>query len=120
MKQSFVTYGCRGGEYCSGPYLFIPDGEAKSQAKNNPLIIRINGPLVDQVHIIGVNLVNLQTIRVYKYGLVDREAFEVENIVDLRGTHNTEIGLRIETGIQNGSPAIFATDQNCFQVSFEI
>ena len=120
MKQSFVTYGCRSGEYCSGPYLFIPDGEAKSQAKDYPLIIRINGPLVDQVHIIGVNLVNLQTIRVYKYGLVDREAFEVENIVDLRGTHNTEIGLRIETGIQNGSPAIFATDQNCFQVSFEI
>ncbi len=113
-----MTYGCRSGEYCSGPYLFLPDGEAAILAKDFPLIIHINGQLVDQVHILGIDLVNSHILRLYKQGVVEQEAFEVENIVELRGNKDIEIGLRFDSEIQNGSPPIFATDQNCFQVCF--
>lgn len=133
-KMQFIAYGTSTGSSRSGAYMFLPDGEAHVQSRNAPPVFVARGALVSEAHVSYsssterqsahaggprsfVHLIRHQVVRVYA-NAAEREALEVENLVDLRAGNNVELGLRIATSV--ASRDTFYTDQNCFQVCLNV
>lgn len=108
VHLEFLRYGARRGAERSGAYLFLPDGIATSFPQTDSSTILVSrGPLESSVAI-GLPFATHETI------LRDGEsALEIRNIVDIGEMLNTEIVMRISTGID--SKEIFYTDLNSLQ-----
>ena len=126
--MQFIAYGSNTGSCRSGAYMFLPDGEAHVQSRNTPPVLVVRGALVSEAHVsyeterpsahVGgprsyAHLIRHQVVRLYD-NAAERDALEVENLIDVRAGNNVELGLRIATSIASGDT--FYTDQNCFQV----
>lgn len=108
VHLEFLRYGARRGAERSGAYLFLPDGIAMPipQADSSTILV-IRGPLESSVAL-GLPFATHETI------LRDGEdALEIRNIVDIGEMLNTEIVMRISTGID--SKETFYTDLNSLQ-----
>lgn len=108
VHLDFLRYGARPGQERSGAYLFLPDGFATQfQQADSKTVLVTTGPLESSVSI-GLPFATHEAI------LRDGEnSVEFRNIIDIGEMHNTEIVMRISTGIANKE--IFYTDLNALQ-----
>eukprot|EP00794_Sanderia_malayensis_P019543 gene19543-21475_t len=113
MEMKFMTYGTRNGMDKSGAYLFLPDGEPREISIAHPVIVVTRGNLFTEI----VAQLRYTTCisRVYHVDVDEAKAIEIQNLVDIRESFNTELIMRIESGIQNENREFF-TDLNGFQM----
>ncbi|KAI5746627.1 hypothetical protein M8J77_005637 [Diaphorina citri] len=112
INLDFVTYTSRKGKEMSGAYLFLPRGEAKSVPVTHPPVIIIQGPLVSMV-IVELPLVT-HTVLVNHVADSDDLGIDIQNLLDIRQTVNTEVAMRLTTNIENQD--VFYTDLNGYQM----
>lgn len=108
IHLEFLKYGARRGVERSGAYLFLPDGIATplKQLTTNTILLT-KGPLESSVAT-GLPFAIHETI------MRDGESsLEIRNIVDIGDMLNTEIVMRMSTGID--SQDTFYTDLNGMQ-----
>lgn len=111
IHLEFLKYGVRRKSETSGAYLFLPDGPAVPFVINTSTsIVLISRGNLESTVTTGLPFVLHETI------LRDGGAIEIRNSVDIGDMVNTEIVMRLSTGIR--SDDIFYTDLNGFQVSF--
>ncbi|GFO22526.1 alpha-mannosidase [Plakobranchus ocellatus] len=110
----FIQYGTRAHRDKSGAYLFLPDGDARPLVENRPSLIRIvKGPLGSEVTIFTPHI--MHSVRLHNSPGVDGSSVDVYNLVDIRNSHNLEVGMRLHTGVKN-SDQVFYSDLNGFQM----
>ncbi|XP_072931215.1 alpha-mannosidase 2 [Epargyreus clarus] len=112
----------------SGAYLFMPDYDAPEKNVLHPYstwdsmhddnIIIISGPVSTEITTMYLPFL-VHTVRIYNVDdpILSR-AIYIENIVDFENppkNRETELFMRIQTGIQNGDTPEYYTDQNGFQ-----
>lgn len=107
--MGFLKYGVRTTPETSGAYLFIPDGPATALDLGEPIVLFSKGLLESSVSV-GLPFAIHETI------LRDTESLEIRNMIDIGNRGNTEIVMRLSTGIK--SDDTFYTDLNGFQVCF--
>lgn len=108
VHLEFLTYGARPGSERSGAYLFLPPGIASPLKKSNANIVLVTtGPLESSVAT-GFSFAIHENI--FRAG---EKALEIRNTVDIGDMSNTEIVMRVSTGIE--SKNIFYTDLNGMQ-----
>lgn len=108
VHLEFLKYGAlRGGER-SGAYLFLPDGIAVAiQPPPSTTVLVTTGNLESSVATGLPFVVHENIFRTGEKGL------EIRNLVDIGDMSNTEIIMRMSTGID--SKEIFYTDLNAFE-----
>lgn len=108
VDLAFLKYGAlRGGER-SGAYLFLPDGAATPiTVPASTTVLLTTGNLESSVAT-GLPFVVHESI--FRAG---EKALEIRNLVDVGDMSNTEIIMRMSTGID--SKEIFYTDLNGFE-----
>ncbi|KAL4216620.1 Alpha-mannosidase 2x [Mactra antiquata] len=114
-RIEFIKYGTKvhSGDR-SGAYLFLPDGPAKPYVDDNPPIVTvIQGPIVSEVHVY-MDLIT-HVVRLYNSSGIDGVSLDMQNIVDITSTMNTEVAVRIRTDVNN-KDGEFYTDLNGFQI----
>lgn len=105
----FVRYGSAKGDN-SGAYLFMPDTPRGTPVGGtSPLVQVISGPLISEVHVI-----HSAVHHIVRLNSKIAAGVEIVNIVDIRSMDNTELVMRLKTGVKNG--AVFYTDNNGFQM----
>lgn len=109
IHLEFLKYGVRTTPETSGAYLFIPDGPATPLNLGEPIVLFSKG-LMESSVAVGLPFAVHETI------LQDTESIEIRNIIDIGNRGNTEIVMRLSTGIQ--SDDTFYTDLNGFQVCY--
>ncbi|CAH8600926.1 unnamed protein product [Heterobilharzia americana] len=113
MKIDFITYKAPKHNSNSGAYLFISDGlgETLPQTKSYSYT---KGDLVDTVTAYTEYVTH--TVRLYKSSDLQSQFVEIENIVNIKVNHPTDIDLfmSVQTDLMN-QDRIFYTDSNCFQ-----
>lgn len=108
IHLEFMKYGARRGTERSGAYLFLPDGIATAFKRAvTSTVLLTKGPLESSV-VAGFPFAIHESIL-----RANENAMEIRNLVDIADTSNTEIVMRISTGI--GSKDIFYTDLNGLQ-----
>lgn len=108
IHLEFLSYGARYGAERSGAYLFLPSGIAtkvKNLAQN--IVLLTTGPLESSVAT-GFSFTTHENI--FRIG---ERALEIRNTIDISDLSNTEIVMRMSTGIE--SKDIFYTDLNGFE-----
>lgn len=103
----FLKYGTRSQNGMSGAYLFLPDGPASSMILGGPTVLLTQGELESSVTT-GLPFATHSTI------LRDGNFVEIRNLVNIGQMDNTEIVMRIKTGIKSND--IFYTDLNGLQI----
>lgn len=106
IHLEFLRYGARKGQERSGAYLFLPDGPAGSLSIGSPAVLVVQGDLESSVTS-GIPFAIHENI-------LRGGALEIRNMVDIGDMGNTEIIMRISTGIK--SEDVFYTDLNGMQV----
>ncbi|XP_059140464.1 alpha-mannosidase 2x-like isoform X2 [Physella acuta] len=113
-ELEFIQYGTRLANDKSGAYLFLPDGDAKPLLTSGPVLIRvIRGTLISEVHVITQYIQHV--IKLHNSPGTDGMAVNMYNIVDIRNSHNKEVGVRIHTDVENQEQT-FYSDLNGFQM----
>lgn len=107
VHLEFLKYGVRDKPEKSGAYLFLPDGPAMQMALDNPTVLFSKGIYESSVSS-GLPFALHETI------LRDGDAIEIRNLIDIGDMVNTEIIMRLSTGIKSNDT--FYTDLNGFQV----
>lgn len=109
IHLEFLKYGAHRGAERSGAYLFLPDGMAapigKQDASNTVMLT--TGNLESSV-VTGLSFVTHENI--FRSG---EKTLEIRNLVDIGDMSNTEIVMRMSTGIE--SKDVFYTDLNGFE-----
>lgn len=119
---NFAAY--QSAQFHSGAYLFMPDPNLRETEKKvlddypgpSTLIIT-SGPLSSEITVI-YNLLT-HTVRLYHSKGIEGKGLYVENIVDYGlppKNRETELFMRLSSGINNGEPAVIYTDSNGFQM----
>ncbi|GFS11954.1 alpha-mannosidase [Elysia marginata] len=113
-ELEFIQYSTRAHRDKSGAYLFLPDGEARPLVSDRPALIRIvKGPLGSEVTIFSQYIEH--SVRLHNSPGLDGSSVEISNIVDIRGSRNLEVGMRLHTNVKN-SDRTFYSDLNGFQM----
>lgn len=108
IHLEFMKYGARRGAERSGAYLFLPDGIATPFTRTvTGTVLLTKGPLESSVATGFPFAIHESILR------ANENALEIRNLVDISDTSNTEIVMRMSTGID--SKDIFYTDLNGFQ-----
>lgn len=108
IHLEFLKYGARRGAERSGAYLFLPDGIATTFKRAvTSTVLLTKGPLESSVAAGFPFAIHESILRANEHGI------EIRNLVDISDTSNTEIIMRMSTGID--SKDIFYTDLNGFQ-----
>lgn len=108
IHLEFMKYGARRGAERSGAYLFLPDGIATPLKRAvTGTVLLTQGPLESSVATGFPFVIHESILR------ANENAVEIRNLVDISDTSNTEIVMRMATGID--SKDIFYTDLNGFQ-----
>lgn len=106
IHLEFLKYGVRKGQERSGAYLFLPDGPAVRLNIDNAAVLVTKGNLESSIAT-GLPFATHESI-------LRGGALEIRNFVDIGDMANTEIVMRLSTGIRNGE--VFYTDINGLQV----
>lgn len=103
----FLQYGVKRQQESSGAYLFMPDGPARplSGQMGEAVVLVSRGELESSVAT-GMSF-GAHTVVLREYGV------EIQNVVDLGHMLDTEIVMRISTGVKSGS--FFYSDLNGLQ-----
>lgn len=108
VHLEFLRYGARRSAERSGAYLFLPDGIATSLPQSQVNTVLVSRGVLESSVTVGLPFVQHEAI------LRDGEkSLEIRNIVDIGEMQNTEIVMRISTGIDNKET--FFTDLNSLQ-----
>lgn len=105
VHLEFFKYGARQGGERSGAYLFLPDGPASALNIGSPAVLVVQGNLESSVTT-GLRFAIHENV-------LSGGCLEIRNLVDIGDMDNTEIIMRMSTGIK--SDDIFYTDLNGFQ-----
>lgn len=118
----FAAY--QSAQFHSGAYLFMPDPNLRETEKkvldDSPgpsAIIVTSGPLSSEITVIYSILTH--TVRLYHGKGIESKGLYVENVVDFQQppkNRETELFMRLSSGINNGEPAVIFTDSNGFQM----
>lgn len=108
VHLEFLKYGVRRDSQSSssGAYLFIPDGPATPLNSGHPTVLVSKGTLETSISS-GLPFALHENI------LRSGDALEIRNLVDIGDMSNTEIVMKLSTGI--ASDSTFYTDLNGFQ-----
>lgn len=119
---NFAAY--QSAQFHSGAYLFMPDPNLRETEKKvlddypgPSTIIVTSGPLSSEITVIYSLITH--TVRLYHSKGIESKGLFVENVVDFdRPPKNreTELFMRLSSGISNGEPAVIYTDSNGFQM----
>lgn len=119
---NFAAY--QSAQYNSGAYLFMLDPNLRETEKKvlddypGPSnIIVTSGPLSSEITV--VYSIVTHTVRLYHGKGVEGKGLYVENVVDFEQppkNRETELFMRLSSGINNGEPAVLYTDSNGFQM----
>lgn len=109
IHLEFMRYGARRGAERSGAYLFLPDGDAVPFKRAATSTILITKGSFESSVITGLPFVIHENI------MRDNEnSLEIRNSIDIGERSNTEIIMRMSSGIENND--IFYTDLNGFEL----
>lgn len=118
----FAAY--QSAQYSSGAYLFMLDPNLRETEKKmlddypGPSnIIVTSGPLSSEITVIYSVITH--TVRLYHGKGIESKGLYVENVVDFEQppkNRETELFMRLSSGINNGEPAVIYTDSNGFQM----
>lgn len=109
IHLEFLKYGARRGAERSGAYLFLPDGIATPFKRAvSSTVLLTKGPLESSVAAGFPFAIHENILR------ANENAIEIRNLVDIADTSNTEVVMRMATGID--SKDIFYTDLNGLQI----
>lgn len=106
VHLEFLKYGARLAVERSGAYLFLPDGPASPLRIGNPAVLVVQGNLESSVTT-GLPFAIHENI-------LSGGCLEIRNLVDIGDMENTEIIMRMSTGIK--SEDVFYTDLNGLQL----
>lgn len=119
---NFAAY--QSAQYNSGAYLFMLDPNLRETEKKvlddypGPSnIIITSGPVSSEITVIYSIITH--TVRLYHGKGVESKGLYVENVVDFEQppkNRETELFMRLSSGINNGEPAVMYTDSNGFQM----
>lgn len=108
IHLEFMKYGARRSTERSGAYLFLPDGIATAFKRAvTSTVLLTKGPLESSVAAGFPFAIHESILR------ANENALEIRNLVDISDSSNTEVVMRLSTGI--ASRDIFYTDLNGFQ-----
>lgn len=108
IHLEFMKYGARRGTERSGAYLFLPDGIATPFKRAiTSTVLLTTGSLESSVETGFPFAIHGNYLR------ANEKALEIRNLVDISDTSNTEIIMRMSTGIDSND--IFYTDLNGVQ-----
>lgn len=108
IHMEFLKYGAVRGSERSGAYLFLPDGIAVPLKKPGSLTVLLETGTLESSIETGFPFVIHKNI--FRSG---EKALEIRNLVDIGDMSNTEIVMRMSTGIENKD--LFYTDLNGFE-----
>lgn len=108
VHLEFLKYGARRGAERSGAYLFLPDGIAVSITPTASTTVLVTTGNLESSVATGLPFVIHENI--FRTG---EKALEIRNYVDIGDMSNTEIIMRMSTGID--SKDVFYTDLNGFE-----
>lgn len=108
IHLEFLTYGARHGPERSGAYLFLPDGIATPMKQFGADTVLLSTGSLESSCATGFPLVIHENI--FRDG---ENALEIRNLVDIGEMSNTEIIMRMSSGIE--SKQTFYTDLNGFE-----
>lgn len=106
VHLEFLKYGARPGAERSGAYLFLPDGPASPLEIGSPAVLVVQGHLESSVTT-GLRFAIHENV-------LSGGCLEIRNLIDIGDMDNTEIIMRMSTGIK--SDDVFYTDLNGFQL----
>lgn len=106
VHLEFLKYGARHGNERSGAYLFLPDGPASPLEIGSPAVLVTQGNLESSVTT-GLRFAVHENV-------LSGGCLEIRNMIDIGDMDNTEIIMRMSTGIK--SEDVFYTDLNGFQL----
>lgn len=106
VHLEFLKYGARHGSERSGAYLFLPDGPASQLEIGSPAVLVTQGNLESSVTT-GLRFAIHENI-------LSGGCLEIRNLIDIGDMDNTEIIMRMSTGIK--SEDVFYTDLNGLQL----
>lgn len=119
---TFAAY--QSAQFHSGAYLFMPDPNLRDTEKRvlddypGPSTVLVtSGPVASEITVV-YGLVT-HTVRLYRGKGVEGRGLYVENVVDFGQppkNRETEMFMRLSSGIDNGEPAVIYTDSNGFQM----
>uniref|UniRef100_A0A8D9DRT5 Alpha-mannosidase n=1 Tax=Cacopsylla melanoneura TaxID=428564 RepID=A0A8D9DRT5_9HEMI len=112
LNLNFVEYTSRDGREMSGAYLFLPRGEAKAVPVVNAPVLVVQGPLLSMVSVQVAHLTH--TVIVNHVSDSDELGVDIQNLLDIRQTVNTEVAMRFSSNI--GNQNVFYTDLNGYQM----
>lgn len=123
VHVDFAAY--QSAQFHSGAYLFMPDpnmGDTEKRVLDDypggPSIVLVtSGPLSTEITV--VYRIVTHTVRLYHGEGVESRGLYVENTVDFERppkNRETELFMRLSSGIGNGDPAVIYTDSNGFQM----
>lgn len=108
VHLEFLKYGARRGAERSGAYLFIPDGIATPMKTPGATTVLLTTGILESSIATGLPFV------IHKYIFRSGEkALEIRNLVDIGDSSNTEIVMRMSSGIENKE--VFYTDLSGFE-----
>lgn len=108
IHLEFMRYGARKGQERSGAYLFLPDGMAVSFKRLASTTVLVTKGVLESSIATGLSFATHESI------LRENEnAIEIRNTVDIGDMSNTEIIMRMSSGIKSND--IFYTDLNAFE-----
>lgn len=108
IHLEFLTYGARQGHERSGAYLFLPDGIATPMKQFGADTVLLSTGSLESSCTTGFPLVIHENI--FRDG---ESALEIRNLIDIGEMSNTEIIMRMSSGIE--SKQTFYTDLNGFE-----
>ncbi|XP_031636504.1 alpha-mannosidase 2 [Contarinia nasturtii] len=108
IHMEFLKYGAARGAERSGAYLFLPDGPAIPMKQPGSITVLLTTGNLESSIATGLPYVIHKNI--FRSG---EKALEIRNKVDVGDLSNTEIIMRMSTGIE--SKDVFYTDLNGFE-----
>ncbi|KAL4141746.1 hypothetical protein QTP88_004323 [Uroleucon formosanum] len=122
VNIDFAAY--QAAQLHSGAYLFMPDPNLRDTEKKvlddypgPSTVIITSGPISSEITVV-YDIVT-HRVRLYHGKGVESKGLYVENVVDFKQppkNRETELFMRLSSGIANGEPAVIYTDSNGFQM----
>lgn len=122
VAVDFAAY--QSAQLKSGAYLFMPDPNLRDTEKRvlddypgPSTVVITTGPLSSEITV--VYSIVTHTVRLYHGRGVEARGLYVENVVDFQQppkNRETELFMRLSSGISNGEPAEMYTDSNGMQM----